>query len=180
MQNGMSVRALLLNSTYEPMKVVNWQKALILWFQDKVEIVEFHSVYVRSARMQFRIPSVIRLKSYVRLKGIERVRFCRENVYLRDDYTCQYCGHRYHIKELTLDHVVPASKAGLKNWTNVVSACRPCNQRKSNRTPKAAGMPLLKEPKAPAWLPSPDLDPLRNTFPSNWMTYFTYKIAGSG
>lgn len=172
---GSNIRALLLNSTYEPMKVVSWQKALVLWFQDKVDIIEYHSVYVRSAKMQFRVPSILRLKSYVRQKNLTRVRFCRENVYLRDDYTCQYCGKRTHLKELTLDHVIPASKAGLKNWTNVVAACRPCNQRKANRTPSGAGMPLLAEPRAPSWLPSPELDPARNAFPEDWIVYLSLK-----
>ena len=80
-----SVRALLLNSSYEPMKVVPWQKALILWFQDKVEILEYHSTFVRSARTRFQLPSVLRLKTYVRPKSLGVVRFCRENFYIREN-----------------------------------------------------------------------------------------------
>ena len=168
-------RALLLNSSYEPMKVVSWQKALILWLQDKVEILEFHNSFVRSVTQKFQLPSVLRLKSYVRPRSGGAVRFCRENVYIRDNFTCQYCGDRFPTKQLTLDHVVPASKQGPKSWTNVVAACRSCNQKKANRTPDIANMPLLKKPIVPAWLPSPTFDSPLEAVPSNWSHYLRYK-----
>lgn len=170
-----STRALLLNSTYEPMKIISWQKALILWFQDKVEVVEYHTVFVRSVRATFQIPSVLRLKNYVRPRNHSTVRFCRENVYIRDNYTCQYCGDKYPLKNLTLDHVIPVSKQGPKNWTNVVTACRECNQRKGNKTPKTANMPLLTEPIAPNWLPSPELEAKPGAVPGAWLQYLQYK-----
>ncbi|MGE3758215.1 MAG: HNH endonuclease [Pseudobdellovibrionaceae bacterium] len=166
-----SVRTLLLNSSYEPIKIVSWQKALILWFQDKVEIVEYHSSFARSARDKFQLPSVLRLKRYVRTQSFYNVRFCRENVYLRDDYTCQYCAKRFLARDLTLDHVLPASKSGKKTWTNVVAACRPCNQRKSNRTPQSANMPLLKEPRAPSWLPAVEFTFNLDRLPETWLEY---------
>ena len=144
----------MLNSSYQPIKSVSWQKALILWFQGKVEIVEYHSYTVRSARQAFQVPSVLRLKRYVSPKKKTRIKFSRDNIYLRDNYTCQYCGRKMVAKELTLDHVVPASKLGRKDLTNVVTACRPCNHRKANRTPIGAGMPLLNEPRIPSWLPN--------------------------
>lgn len=170
-----STRALLLNSTYEPMKIISWQKALILWFQDKVEIIEYHQVFVHSIRTSFQIPAVLRLKHYVKPQRTSAVRFCRENVYIRDNYTCQYCGDRQPLKELTLDHVIPASKQGPKNWTNVVTACRPCNQRKGNRTPKTANMPLLTEPVAPSWLPNPQLKINVTFVPEVWHQYLQFK-----
>jgi 5-methylcytosine-specific restriction endonuclease McrA len=166
-----SSKALLLNSSYEPMKVVGWQKALILWFQGKVEIIEYHNIFARSVSCSFQIPSVMRLKSYVRPRTYGVVRFCRENVYLRDNFTCQYCGTRCSTKHLTLDHVVPASKAGPKTWTNVVAACRECNQRKANRTPNAANMPLLKEPSVPNWLPAQEIEITSGKVPSSWLQY---------
>lgn len=164
-------RTLLLNATYEPIKIVSWQKAVVLWFQDKVEIIEFSTIHVFSSCKSFQLPSILRLKSYVHKNHMHHIRFSRENVYLRDNYTCQYCGKFCSHKELTLDHVIPVSKNGPKSWTNVVSACRTCNQRKANKTPQNAGMPLLSEPKAPSWLPSPELDPLRNRFPEEWLSY---------
>lgn len=168
-------RSLLLNSSYEPMKIVSWQKALILWFQDKVEVLEYHNVFVRSVRATFQLPSVMRLKSYVRPRVNHGVRFCRENVYIRDNFTCQYCGEHLTPKQLTLDHVVPVSHQGPKSWTNVVAACRDCNQRKANRTPDKANMPLLKTPAVPTWLPSPELEVRDGGMPSVWIQYLRYK-----
>lgn len=169
--NESLARSLVLNASYEPIKVIHWQKALILWIQDKVEVLEFHTVEVRSPSRRFRLPSVMRLKSYIRPRRIHPIKFSRENVYLRDDYTCQYCAQRFPFRELTLDHVVPASKQGPTNWTNVVTACRPCNHRKANRTPATAKMPLLTTPRAPDWLPSHPFDLDLDRVPPSWRDY---------
>lgn len=175
MYNLSTVRALILNSSYEPMRVVSWQKALLLWFQDKVEILEYHSVFARSSRSSFQLPSVLRLKSYVRPRQSGAVRFCRENVYIRDEYTCQYCGTQLPARHLTLDHVVPVSHQGKKEWTNVVSACRECNQKKAARTPRQANMPLKKEPRPPAWRPHFDFDLKPGSVPRIWHQYLRLK-----
>lgn len=167
-------RSLLLNSSYEPLKILTWQKALILWLQDKVEILEYHNLFVHSVRHRFQLPAVLRLKSYTRVRKFTAIRFCRENVYLRDSHTCQYCGNVFHLKHLTLDHVVPASKNGPKNWTNVVTACRPCNQKKGNKTPHQAGMPLLREPRIPQWLPAHELVSGADFFPEAWRQYLQF------
>jgi 5-methylcytosine-specific restriction endonuclease McrA len=156
------------------MKVVSWQKALILWFQGKVEVLEYHNIFANSVRSSFQLPSVLRLKTYVLPRSYGAVRFCRENVYIRDEYTCQYCGYKHALRNLTLDHVVPASKQGPKSWTNVVTACRDCNQRKGNRTPQVARMPLLKDPVIPHWLPSPDLEFKPGLAPESWMQYLQF------
>ena len=91
----MQVGVLLLNASYEPMKILSWKRALILWFQGKVEILEYHSVFARSVRASFQIPSVIRLKNYIRPRNYGEIRFSRENVYIRDNFTCQYCGQYF-------------------------------------------------------------------------------------
>lgn len=164
-------RSLLLNASYEPLGVVSWQKALILWLQDKVDVLEYHSATARSARASFQLPSILRLKRYIQPRRDQKVRFSRENVYLRDKFTCQYCAEEFPPRELTLDHVVPASKQGEKSWTNVVTACRECNQKKGNRTPHEARMPLLKKPEQPRWLPNQDLDESTKRFPPTWSVY---------
>ena len=153
------------------MKVVDWRKALILWFQDKVEILEFHTVFARSPSETFRLPSVLRLKRYVRSTHNNKITFCRENVYLRDDYSCQYCGNEFERKELTLDHIFPASKGGGKSWTNVVTACRKCNQKKGNRTPEQARMPLKKPALEPEWLPQKEISFCDQESPPVWLNY---------
>lgn len=170
-----AMRALLLNASYEPMRIVSWQKALVLWFQDKVEVLEYHPVFARSVRSSFQLPSVLRLKEYVRPRALSVVRFCRENVYIRDDFTCQYCGEEHAEKHLTLDHVVPASKKGQKTWTNVVTACRKCNQRKANRTPEQANMPLLTRPVVPQWLPVVSVELENDGIPESWRPYLPSK-----
>lgn len=170
----MNVKALMLNSSYEPLKLVNWQKALILWFQDKVEVLSHHQSYARTIKDKFPLPSVIRLKRYVRSVETTRIRFCRENIYIRDDYTCQYCCSRFPTKELTLDHVFPVSQGGLKIWTNIVTACRSCNQRKGNRTPEQANMPLLKKPEEPRWLPALRFEVNRKHASPDWFVYLNY------
>ena len=78
-------------------------------------------------------------------------------------------------RDLTIDHVLPASWGGPKTWTNVVTACRPCNQKKADRTPEKAHMPLLKIPKAPSWLPVIDYEIAPNTTPENWRDYLRFK-----
>ena len=155
------------------MKLIGWQKALILFFQGKVEILEFHETSARSASSSFRLPSVMRLKRFVKLHKATRIKFSRENIYLRDNYTCQYCATQFGAKELTLDHVVPASKFGRKDWTNVVTACRSCNHRKANRTPLGANMPLLNEPRIPTWLPSVQPQFKIEDIPEEWRPYLT-------
>jgi 5-methylcytosine-specific restriction endonuclease McrA len=168
-------RALVLNSSYQPIKLISWQKALCLWFQGKVEVLEYHPGAARSASNSFRLPSVMRLKRYVTPRRTVRLKFSRENIYLRDNHTCQYCAKSFGVKELTLDHVVPASKFGRKDWTNVVTACRSCNHRKANRTPLGAGMPLLNEPRIPSTLPSRQTamfaEFISENMPDTWRAY---------
>jgi 5-methylcytosine-specific restriction endonuclease McrA len=172
-----NVRALVLNSSYQPVKLVSWQKAFILFFQGKVEVLEYHDHAARSARAAHKLPSVIRLKTYIAPRRANRLKFSRENVYLRDNFTCQYCGVTFAPKDLTLDHVVPASKQGRKDWTNVVAACRTCNHRKGNRTPLGANMPLLTEPRVPAWLPSLKPAFRLGEVPDSWAPYL--ELAGA-
>lgn len=145
---------LLLNAGFEPLRVVSWQRAFILVFQNKVEILEEYSTSVCTVSQSFKIPAVIRLRRWVNLKKHSPViRFSRANLYARDDYRCQYCYKKFGDKELTMDHVKPAVKGGKKTWENIVTACVKCNQRKSDKTPEEVGMRLLNKPKTPTWLP---------------------------
>ncbi|MGE0529072.1 MAG: HNH endonuclease, partial [Bdellovibrionales bacterium] len=82
---------MVLNSGYEPIKVVSWRKAMILWFQDKVEVLEYHSTTVSSPSQTFQLPAVMRLKVYIRPYLSLSVRLSRQNIFLRDGHICQYC-----------------------------------------------------------------------------------------
>lgn len=127
-----------------------------------------------------KIPSIIRLKKYVRNYSRSTVRFCRENVYLRDNFTCQYCYQEFTSRDLTLDHVVPVSKGGRKSWQNVVAACRRCNQKKGSRSLDQAKMPLLKRPEMPKWLPDPNLELASPGMPESWKIYLVYETRRTG
>ncbi len=172
--NETQARSLVLNSSYEPIKIVNWQKAILLWLTNKVEVLEFHATQkVRSAHDSFKLPSVLRLHRYIHKKHFQGIRFCRENVYLRDEYRCQYCGESFSYKKLTLDHVLPLSRSGAHSWGNVVAACSPCNNLKADKTPKEARMPLLNKPHKPKFLPIKVLDKNQHSILQEWGPYIS-------
>lgn len=165
-------RVLLLNAGFEPLRVVHWTRAFGLIFQEKVEIIEEYSSVVRTVSQQFNVPAVIRLRRWVNLKRKPPIiRFSRANIYLRDEFTCQYCWVVFPDGELTLDHVIPVVQGGRKSWENIVAACVRCNQKKSDRTPKQARMALYKKPKAPRWLPAKLDVTVHQSMPKLWEPY---------
>lgn len=108
--------------------------------------------FIRTAKLQIRIPEVIVLTDYSSIPEME-IRLTRRNLLLRDDSCCQYCGKKVTNKDFTIDHIVPRSHGGKNSWENFVVACFPCNIKKRNRTPKEAGMPLKTKPIKPNWYP---------------------------
>jgi len=143
---------LLLNSSFEPLKVITWQRAISLVFCGKVEIIEEYNHQIRSVSIVFQAPAVIRLLKYARV-GRKEPPLCRTNILARDAFECQYCGKDLNNREATLDHVMPRSKGGKTTWENIVAACGICNRKKGGRTPQEAHMPLRKKPIKPDWLP---------------------------
>src|SRR4026209_2727306 len=106
-------QTLLLNATYEPLKIVHWQKAITLLCQGKVEVIDVYDREIRAVSFSIKLPSVIRLLRYIKIKRrFDYVPFSRANIYARDNHACQYCGDAYPTSELTLDHVVPAAPGG--------------------------------------------------------------------
>jgi 5-methylcytosine-specific restriction endonuclease McrA len=170
-------QTLLLNATYEPLKVVHWQKAITLWCQGKVEIIASHDREIRAVSFSVKLPSVIRLLRYVRIKKrFDYVPFSRANIYARDGYTCQYCSHLYPTQELTFDHVVPVSQGGRKDWENIVTCCVSCNRRKGGRTPEEARMRLVRPPRRPDSAPAIRITiGLRNA-PDSWRDYLYWNL----
>ena len=142
-------KVLLLNSSYEPLLVVSVKKAILLFFTNKIEIVENSDFVVRSSFISFKVPSIVKLKKYVFIKN-RSVALNRKNVLKRDNYTCQYCKSK-NI-ELTLDHIIPKDKGGNDSWSNLVAACRKCNMKKGNKLLKEVRMKLIKLPKKPSYL----------------------------
>ncbi|QDG54222.1 HNH endonuclease [Persicimonas caeni] len=162
--------ALLLNATYEPLSVVSWKKAITLLILGKAEMIEPQASVVHSATRVFRLPSVLRLLRRVSVPR-SRVQFSRTNVYRRDGFSCQYCGVRFRKEELTFDHVLPRSRGGATNWTNIVTSCKPCNRTKGDRTPEEATMPLLSQPKEPRWWPFSASSARFDEHPDEWKPY---------
>jgi 5-methylcytosine-specific restriction endonuclease McrA len=146
------VDTLVLDPTYQPIGWVPWQRAITLFFQRKVEIVDEYDRTIRSVRHEMQVPSVIRFLTGPRVTR-RAIKFSRVNIYSRDGGRCQFCGIKVTLSEFTYDHVVPRAQGGQTSWTNVVTSCVPCNQWKGNRTPTQAGMTLLNEPVRPKKLP---------------------------
>lgn len=141
-----SAPVLVLNQNYEPLNVCTVRRAFILVDRGKAEIVEDGRGYLHSISASFPIPAVIRLIYLIR-RPRPQGRLTRRDVFLRDRYTCQYCGHQ--TKDLTLDHVIPRHRGGNHDWENVVAACKQCNHRKAGRTPQEAHMRLVRQPFQP-------------------------------
>lgn len=159
-------RVLVLNAGYEALGLASVKRAVILVMNGTADVVEESGDYLRTPSRPYPVPSVIRLKRLVR-RPPGRLALNRRNVLRRDAYTCQYCGRRGG--DLTVDHVLPKSRGGRSSWENLVTACRPCNLKKKNRTPEEAGMRLIKRPVPPrhSILLVADLPHL----PEAWRTY---------
>jgi len=142
---------LLLNSNGEPLSLIPWTRALTLVLKQKVHVYEyFEGESVRSAECEFKLPSVIALLRYVMIPNRRRVGLSKKNALIRDGYECQYCRGQLTEATATLDHVIPTCRGGAHDWTNVVSSCKPCNNRKDSRTPEEARMTMKRTP----WIPS--------------------------
>ena len=164
-----SCPALVLNAdfrplSYFPLSLWSWQDSVKAVFLDRVNVVSEYENCVHSPRFEMRLPSVISLKEYVPLN--RRPAFTRFNVFLRDSFSCQYCGGRFRTEELSFDHVIPRSRGGRTTWENVGTACGVCNLRKSNHSLKEVGFHL----RHPACQPSTrELQENGRAFPPNYL-----------
>lgn len=137
---------LILNQDYQPLSVCNVKRSLMLLFLEKAEMLHDRpDRKIHTISSQFEYPSVIRLRKYARIP-FKSIVLTRKNIMKRDGNKCQYCGSG---RELTIDHVLPRSRNGKDTWENLVTACTACNNKKGNRTPSEAGMPLKREPFRP-------------------------------
>jgi 5-methylcytosine-specific restriction endonuclease McrA len=144
-----SCPALVLNAdytplSYYPLSLWPWQTAIKAVFLDRVDIVEHYQREIHSPNVTMKLPSVIALKQFVKPSAYPA--FTRFNLFLRDCFSCQYCGD---TRDLTFDHVIPRAQGGRTTWDNVVAACAPCNLRKGGRTPRQARMNLALQPIRP-------------------------------
>ena len=138
-------RALVLNASYEPLSVVSVRRAVVLVLKEKAEVVHEGHGALRSERVSMPIPSVIRLRRFVRVPYRTRVPLTRRAVFVRDGHRCQYC----EAGAESIDHVVPTSRGGEHVWENVVACCRRCNSAKQDRLLHETGLHLRHKPVAP-------------------------------
>jgi 5-methylcytosine-specific restriction endonuclease McrA len=166
----MTHRTLLLSPWYFPVKILRWEDAVKMRYEETADVVAEYSEEIRSPSITWRVPAVMRLR---RMPGATKrgVKFSRANVYQRDSYRCQYCGKRFPLSELSYDHVVPRAAGGRTVWENIVTACRPCNTRKDSMGCDEAGMWPLTAPYRPKSLPltAPLIDP--STAPEQWRAF---------
>ena len=132
-------QCILLNADYTFLNVVDWKRAMCLMAKEKVKVLKHSERIIRTGEGVIKkIPAVLRLIKLIRTLYRTRVPFSKRNVLIRDGFKCAYC--RNESKPLTIDHIIPKSRGGLTTFENCVSACRTCNNRKSNRTPSEAKM----------------------------------------
>ena len=161
--------ALVLNAdfrplNYFPLSLWSWQDAVKAVFLNRVNVISEYERSIQSPSWKMSLPSVISLKEYVHLS--RRPAFTRFNVFLRDRFCCQYCGKNLPTQELTFDHVIPRSRGGLTEWTNVVAACSTCNLRKANKLSQEAGMKMIRKPVKPS---NHYLHEIGRSFPPNYL-----------
>ena len=167
------MRTLLLDSSYYPVEVINWKRAMILMISGRAEtIIDYNSISINSTHISFKLPKILRLFNIHQSK--KTVKFSRFNILYRDNFQCQYCTKQFHHKDLTLDHIIPTSRGGRNTWDNVVAACSKCNSKKGSKSVSEAGMKLMKKPKRPGWSPQIVLK-LKNDDPTEWWDWFQIK-----
>jgi 5-methylcytosine-specific restriction endonuclease McrA len=170
---------LMLSSTYEPLRIISWKRAIRLLTLGKVEVLESYDEEIHSITFSIKMPAVVRLLRLLRIHQ-QPVRFSRQNVYARDKFTCQYCGERLPTSELTFDHVIPKVLGGKTEWSNIVACCIPCNVRKRGKTPREAGMTLLRQPRRPRWIPRLTLKINLSNAPQSWRDYLYWNLELEG
>jgi 5-methylcytosine-specific restriction endonuclease McrA len=158
--------ALVLNADYRPLSYYplslwSWQDSIKAIFLDRVNVLSTYEKTVHSPSFEMKLPSVVCLKSYI--KPSRNPAFTRFNVFLRDRFTCQYCGSR---DDLTFDHLIPRSRGGITVWDNVVTACSPCNLKKGGLMPHQCGMNPAQRPFQPS---IHDLHQNGRLFPPNYL-----------
>ena len=161
---------LVLNKNFSAIHVISWKRAIKLVYLDHAHVVDEEyktydfqnwrelsetivknpSGYIHTPKFRIVIPDVIALRTFNGLPRSE-VKFTRRNIYEHYNHRCAYCGERFDITDLNLDHVIPRSRGGKSDWTNVVTSCVPCNLKKGNRTPNEAHLKLFITPSKPSW-----------------------------
>lgn len=160
---------LILNKSWIPLHIVDYKKAMSLIYTENAHALDMEFLsytfadwlafsiknaydykHVRTINYKIAIPEIIVLTNYNSIPKRD-IKFSRQTVFERDKQICQYCGGKFTMDELTMDHVIPKSHGGKSSWANIVACCSPCNHKKANRTPVQANMHLIHQPVEPKW-----------------------------
>lgn len=198
-QSGLDCNVLVLNKNYMAVRIVRAKRAFSLLCRQLAEVIsiedngayanyDFESWcdvsrfkrnfepegldWVKTVNFDLAVPRIIRLLFYDKIP-IRKLQFNRKNLFARDKNICQYCGHKFATSELSLDHVIPKSRGGKANWQNIVCSCVRCNSKKGGRTPKEAGMHLVRKPVRPKKNPHIHLH-LGNKRYSSWKQFLDH------
>ncbi len=169
--NLLGFPVLVLNQNYVPINICTSRRAIVLVEKGKSEALDYYPHNIHTVSMLFDIPSIIRL-SYMVKRPYSPRKISKKEIFLRDQYTCQYCSRK--TPDLSLDHVIPRIQRGPHTWENVVAACLPCNLRKAGRTPIEADMRLLREPKIPQ--PNPYRILQNYSIIDDWLPYVPWSM----
>lgn len=143
------MKTLLLNSNFEVLAFISERKAIRLLLKEKADVLSvWAGRKICSVSGYMEHPATLRMRYYIPLKPT-KLSFSRKLILRRDQYQCCYCLSKHSSSELTIDHIIPKSQGGKNSFLNCVSACRPCNLKKKNRTPEEAGFILKIKPKIP-------------------------------
>ena len=165
-------KVLLLDLHNHPINICSWKRALILLIKGKAENARMLNDIDSMIKIDNTlIPCVIKL-TYELAVPYKELPFCRENILVRDNFVCQYCGKKFPAEELTLDHVYPKSRFGPDIWENIVACCKECNQKKADRTPKEARMKLLRRPYRPKDYLLFEMQKYPQSLIKYWLEYF--------
>ena len=161
------------------LRIEPWQKAITDLFKGKVEVVEYsNDRTIRGVTQSYPMPSIVRILRRFKRERVA-IKFSRLNIYARDNFTCLYCNVQFPTEELTFDHVVPKSRGGRTEWTNIVTCCVSCNKLKADRTLEQTGMTLLRRPRKPTFLPVITVRGMNSRdIPDNWRPYWISKLEG--
>ena len=168
-------QVLLLNATFEPLKVIDWKRAIRLLTLEKVEVLEEYDREIRSVTFAIKLPAVLRLLRYVKYRKKD-IKFSRANIYARDNFSCQYCGHKFESQDLTFDHVTPKRYGGRTEWRNIVTSCYRCNRVKGGKPLREVGFKLRKKPVKPDWVPFLMITISARSVPDSWRDYLYWNL----
>lgn len=153
MSDLMSKQVLVLNGDYQPLSkfplsVIGMKKVIKSLLKNRVNVVKEYDETIKLNNEIIHLPKIVVLNRYIQINHTPR--FSRQNVYLRDNYTCQYCGRKFKYDDLTYDHIIPQCKGGKTTWDNITTCCKECNHKKGSKSMEEAHMKLLSKPFIPS------------------------------